>query len=791
MPNRVAARTRVRGVPGLLLLGVVAGAAWLRVYRLAGSSLWSDEGNTWALIQRDWATIARDAAADIHPPGYYWLLKAWSLVVGSDAMGMRSLSALLGVLLVLLVFAIGRKVLPGREGLMLGLTAAWVAALNPFQVYYSQEARMYMLLALCAAGVLWALLAWMEADTRAAAPARRVWVAAAFVAWGALGLWTHYSFPVVLAAAGLAYLWHWRGLLRVQNDRPAATTHELGRIRPHPSLLGEGVDVTAALTRYVLANGAVLAAFGPWLPTAIERVLNWPKGGALIAPLDGAQLTLATLTFGPLRNAPEPAWPWLVGGGALVLLGALRLARRPAGVAVILWLAAPIGLMAGLGLYSDAFMKFLLVASPAWALLAAAGLLWPRLRGGVGVTAAAALALAWIVLPGYYASTTARDNYAGAAAYIAATGDAARDVVLLNAPGQGDVWGYYDPGLPVLALPQQRPPDAAATLATLQTALADRRHVYALFWATDESDPDRIVETYLDQVAFRGLESWQGNLRFVIYTLPNRLVCRDLDPAPQFGDVIRLAAHCDAGEDAPVPSGEMGLVGLRWQADAPLDARYKVTVQLLDDRNQVIAQHDAEPAGGSQPTDGWQPGAMVADNHGLAIPAGTPPGEYRLIVALYDAATGARLPTRDGDALQLGAVAVSRPARTLPLSVVPMQQRVDAALGRLLLAGYDLYRKDHSHAPETPVSAGDLVHFTFYWRAPDPLPAGWPPDATFTLRLGEQVLTAPLAGGSYPSAAWQAGELVRGEFDLPYDGGDRRPRLEIEGETLRLAPLPR
>jgi hypothetical protein len=69
------------------------------------SSLWNDEGNSWAMLARSVGEIAAAAAADIHPPGYYWLLKAWSLLFGDSAVAMRSLSATPGVMLVALTVA--------------------------------------------------------------------------------------------------------------------------------------------------------------------------------------------------------------------------------------------------------------------------------------------------------------------------------------------------------------------------------------------------------------------------------------------------------------------------------------------------------------------------------------------------------------------------------------------------------------------------------------------------------------------------------------------------------------
>lgn len=176
----------------------------------------------------------------------------------------------------------------------------------------------------------------------------------------------------------------------------------------------------------------------------------------------------------------------------------------------------------------------------------------------------------------------------------------------------------------------------------------------------------------------------------------------------------------------------------------------------------------------------------------MPIPFGTPPGIYRLIVALYDDAAGSvRLPTLTGDAYPLGEIEVVRPARALPLDVLPIQHRIHASFGSVTLIGFDANKKGYSFAPDTPLQAGDLVHFTLYWQAPDPLPADWPANQGFALSLGGQRLSVPLAGGAYPTAAWQAGELVRGEFDLPYDGSSNTPTLEVNGDSITLRPLPR
>ena len=94
----------------LALALILCVALFLRFYCLACSSFWHDEGNTWGLVQRSFAQIAVAAAADIHPPGYYWLLKLWSIPFGHSPWALRAFSALTGTLTVAVVYAIGKRV---------------------------------------------------------------------------------------------------------------------------------------------------------------------------------------------------------------------------------------------------------------------------------------------------------------------------------------------------------------------------------------------------------------------------------------------------------------------------------------------------------------------------------------------------------------------------------------------------------------------------------------------------------------------------------------------------------
>ena len=77
-------------------------------------------------------------------------------------------------------------------------------------------------------------------------------------------------------------------------------------------------------------------------------------------------------------------------------------------------------------------------------------------------------------------------------------------------------------------------------------------------------------------------------------------------------------------------------------------------MHLLDERGNVAAQHDGEPAANALRTSRWAAGEYVEDVHPLALPANLPAGIYRLRVGMYAWPDGARLPLATGaDAFDL------------------------------------------------------------------------------------------------------------------------------------------
>ncbi|MCW0209087.1 MAG: glycosyltransferase family 39 protein, partial [Achromobacter sp.] len=106
-------------------------------------SFWNDEGSSYVQATRSFAEIAANAALDIHPPGYYWLLGGWRLLAGTSEFALRALSVFASLLSIAFAAALGRRLF----GWGAALSAALLIALNTFSIYYAQEARMYALLA--------------------------------------------------------------------------------------------------------------------------------------------------------------------------------------------------------------------------------------------------------------------------------------------------------------------------------------------------------------------------------------------------------------------------------------------------------------------------------------------------------------------------------------------------------------------------------------------------------------------------------------------------------------------
>jgi len=103
-------------------------------------------------------------------------------------------------------------------------------------------------------------------------------------------------------------------------------------------------------------------------------------------------------------------------------------------------------------------------------------------------------------------------------------------------------------------------------------------------------------------------------------------------------------------------------VSLFWRADAPPPADYSVFVQVLDANGANMAQWDGAPADAVSrlPATSWPTAWQGAQQLAVMLPATLPPGEYTVIVGMYDWQSGARLSVGNRDHVEIGKVEIER-----------------------------------------------------------------------------------------------------------------------------------
>jgi len=109
----------------------------------SNQSLWLDEGVTAKVVKTfDFLSIVKNFSPfDFHPPLYYLFLKFWTNIFGYSEISIRFPSIIFSMLSGFVVYKIGSLLANKR----LGFWAAVFFLFNPLVIYYSQEARMYMM----------------------------------------------------------------------------------------------------------------------------------------------------------------------------------------------------------------------------------------------------------------------------------------------------------------------------------------------------------------------------------------------------------------------------------------------------------------------------------------------------------------------------------------------------------------------------------------------------------------------------------------------------------------------
>lgn len=224
---------------GLALLAIMLLGLALRAYHLTAQSIWLDEAySVWIAKLSIPQMIAEAAANDNHPPLYYLLLHYWGLVFGTSESAVRLLSLVFGVLAIPMIYAVGRQLF-NKEA---GLVAALLLALSAFNIQYSQETRMYILMVLLALISMYFFLRLLEQNPP--------FVTIGYVLSTVLLLYTHVYALLILVIQNIYLV----TLFLLSNKR------------------------TFRISRWIALEAVVILLFVPWITALISRAINVERG---------------------------------------------------------------------------------------------------------------------------------------------------------------------------------------------------------------------------------------------------------------------------------------------------------------------------------------------------------------------------------------------------------------------------------------------------------------------------------------------------------------------------------
>lgn len=181
------------------LIALIAGdlIAGLVLRFWTDSLLWLDEAQSVNISSQPVSQIVHFLRNDGAPPLFYFLLHFWMGVVGHTDADVRAMSGVFAVFAVVASYFAARAWWGGETGWY----AAAIVSVLPFAVYFGTETRMYSLVMLLVALILWALRRFLDRP----GPAR----AAVIMVLGTLLLYTQY-WGIYFDGALLAYaVIHW------------------------------------------------------------------------------------------------------------------------------------------------------------------------------------------------------------------------------------------------------------------------------------------------------------------------------------------------------------------------------------------------------------------------------------------------------------------------------------------------------------------------------------------------------------------------------------------------------
>ena len=710
--------------PALILGLIMLLGLGLRLVQLDFQPLWWDEGYTVWFTAQPLAEMLARTAADIHPPLYYALLHGWTRLFGMQPISLRLFSVLLSLPAIPLAYVLGRDMRDRATGYL----AALLVAVNPLAIYYGQEVRMYGLAATLSLAALWTGWRFSEVSPKGAkTPRREDW------RWGIAyglsvlaGLYTLYVFILLPIAQ---YLW----VLLVRRARWKAFLVSLvgGGLLYLPWALYAGPKLLSYVPNKVVKDNdaplALLAYLGRHLSAfTVGHLEGWASEGWVWALL--------------LLIPPLVALAWSVFGNQYGVIGdqsardaSVRMAAMYLGIVLVVALAGGFIQQVRAPFIPEHFERVLFFAAPALWLLLALGIrsLWEESRAAGALFLLILFVAQGLSLAAFYTTPRYADRDYRPLIKTVAKNLRPGDSIFVIYPWQaGYFLAYLPPSLhPQLPNGRQGPPIARDEMVTpilltpdedwspaVQQTL-DRMRRRGGVWFPEHLSLGGIfegkVEAYLGEHSYQLMNRWFGEeTRLTGWDEPTAERGAHPSHPLQTPQSWQNAVHLNAGEYTLTPFRIF--FRLNWSGEkniSPADLTYSLWLRGPD--GERWAQRDVTPFGHPPPElpahapAPWQD----SDRIGLTLPAGTPPGDYDLIMALLrpdlsPIATAGPNPTPE---TWLESLTLTHVSHIMPMPEHPLRARG---------TGIDFLGYDRG---EGPWLTGDDIAVTLYWRPFGPL----------------------------------------------------------------------
>lgn len=468
---------------GILLLLILLGFA-LRVYRLDAMSFWADEVLTplrSALTVREilsnHITLQGVYSQDTHPPLYFLIIRVTRQLLGTSDFAYRFVAVVFGTLTIPMMARFGRSLFTPR----IGLLAAAITTINPLQIWYAQEARMYTLLVLCmliATYYLWQ--AWQAADARQLPR----WIGG-YLIFAGFAVYTHYTAAFLILAQGIIWLWIlWR--------------KQLWKLV---------IGVIAV---------AILASL-PLIPVVIPRLLTGVEASySLVSPQTFFLDVVRGFGFGRTADHSQPViFTLQILLTIILIIGVWYTHHFRRTFLLIYMLAATVGLLAGSYIFKPMYLgpHHMMVGSPAFMLLLAVAVAQIRPKSLTFLLAAVIVTAQLTSLNNLYNNPQfAKDNFRDLIRYIDARATEHDQVVYNNATLMPMQAHYSErPDLPYTTIPAYTTFVTDEALDALAATTAER------IWFVNPppqypGDDDLQVRATLDEQFFVADRHWfHGN----------------------------------------------------------------------------------------------------------------------------------------------------------------------------------------------------------------------------------------------------------------------------------------